>query len=552
VVDKDVGGVFAWLKTPVAVFRSPDLRRVQLAWAAMSFATWAYAIGLGVYAFEIGGAAGVGVVALLRLLPGALAAPFAGLLGDSYSRRRVLIASAAATALVLGVSAVTAGAGGAPAVVFVAASAFALVTAAYQPVQAAILPLLSRTPQELSAANVVLSAMDNVGFVGGALGSGVLLAISGPEAVFALAAVLAALAAVLLFCVAPDERPGYVEEPEPGRVVRQTLSGASTILAVPGLRLLVATLTSLSFFEGMVDVLVVVAALQLLDLGEASVGYLNAAWGIGALGAGGATAMLLHRGQLAIGIGSGALIIGGAGVLIAAWSAPLVAYVVWILFGAGFTLVEVAGKTFLQRLASDEVMARVFASQETLRLTAAALGSIAAPLLVAAFGVEGALLAAAAVMPLFAAARWAALKAFETGMPVDRGRYALLRGNEIFQPLPVATLQRVCQDMVSLEVEDGTEVITQGDRGDRFYLVAAGEVAVFKGGVLCATGGAGESFGEIALVRDVPRTATVRASCQTSLLALGRDQFISAVTGYPRSRQLTEDLIDSRLGSGSP
>ena len=547
--DTDVGGVFASLKTPVAVFRNPDLRRVQLAWAAMSFATWAYAIGLGVYAFDIAGAAGVGLVALLRLLPGALAAPFAGLMGDAYSRRRVLIVSAAATALVLAVSAFAAGADGAPAVVFVAATAFALVSAAYLPVQAAILPLLSRTPQELSAANVVLSAMDNAGFVAGALGAGVLLAVSGPEAVFAVAAALAAVATVLVFRVAPDERPAYVEEPEPGQVVRQTLSGASAILADPGLRLLVATLTSLSFFEGMVDVLVVVAALELLDLGEGSVGYLNAAWGVGALAAGGATAMLLHRGKLAIGIGAGSLVVGGAAVLMAVWSAPLVAYAVWLLFGAGFTLVEVAGKTFLQRLASDEVLARVFASQETLRLAAAALGSIAAPLLVAMFGVKGALLAAGAVMPLFAAGRWAALKAFETGMPVDRGRFTLLRSNAIFQPLPVATLQRVCQDMVPLEVDRGTEVITQGARGDRFFLIAAGEVAVFKDGVLCAREGAGQSFGEIALVRDVPRTATVRASCRTSLLALGRDQFISAVTGYPRSAQLTEDLIDSRMGA---
>ena len=245
----------------------------------MSFATWAYAIGLGVYAFDVGGAAAVGLVALLRLLPGALAAPFAGLLGDTYSRRNVLIASAAATAAVLAASGAAVAADGAPAIVFAAAAAFALVTAAYLPVQAALLPLLARTPQELSAANVVLSAMDNIGFVGGAMGAGLLLALSGPESVFAIAGGLAAAATLLLWRIARDERPDYVQEPEPGEVLRQTLSGASTILADRGLRLLVATLTALVFFEGMIDVLVVVAALDLLDLGEGSVGYLNAAWG---------------------------------------------------------------------------------------------------------------------------------------------------------------------------------------------------------------------------------------------------------------------------------
>ena len=541
------GGIRASLRAPAAVFRNPDLRRVQLAWAAMSFATWAYAIALAVYAFDISGAAGVGLVALLRLLPGALAAPFAGLLGDTYSRCRVLIASAVATTFVLAVSAAAAGTDGAPAIVFGAAVAFALVTAAYQPVQAALLPLLARTPQELSAANVALSVMDNGGFVAGAVGSGVLLTLGGPETVFALAAGLGAIATLMLLRVTPDQRPDYVEEPEPGQVVREALSGATTIVAYHGLRLLVALLTILTFFEGMIDVLVVVAALDLLGLGEGSVGYLNAAWGIGALAAGAATAVLLQYGKLALGIGTGALVIGAAASLVAGWPVTAAAYGAWILFGVGFTLVEVAGKTFLQRLASDEVLARVFASQETLRLAAAAAGSIAAPLLVALFGIKGALLAAGAVMPLFAVARWGALRAFETGAPVDRGRYELLRGNPIFQPLPVATLQRLCEDMVPVEVDDGTEVITQGDRGDRFYLIASGEVAVLKNGVQCGTAYSGESFGEIALVRDVPRTATVIARSQTSLLALGRDQFISAVTGYPRSRQLTDDLIDSRM-----
>jgi len=547
VVDFDVGGIRASLRTPAAVFRNPDLRRVQLAWAAMSFATWAYAIALAVYAFDISGAAGVGLVALLRLLPGALAAPFAGLLGDTYSRRKVLIASAVATAAVLAVSSAAATSDGAPAIVFGAAVAFALVTAAYLPVQAALLPQLARTPQELSAANVVLSAMDNGGFLVGAVGAGVLLTLGGPESVFGLAAGLGVVATLLLARVAPDQRPDYVREPEPGRVARETLSGAATIVADRRLRVLILLLTILVFFEGMIDVLVVVVALDLLGLGEGSVGYLNAAWGVGALLAGAVAAVLLHRRKLALGIGVGALVIGAAAALMAGWPVAGAAYGALALFGAGYTLAEVAGKTFLQRLASDEVLARVFASQETLRFAAAALGSIVAPLLIALFGIEGALLAAGAVVPLFAIVRWSALKAFETGVPVDRDRYELLRSNAIFQPLPVATLQRVCHDLEPVEIAAGTEVITQGDRGDRFYLIAAGEVAVIRDGVHCGTGLSGASFGEIALIRDVPRTATVRACCQTRLLALGRDQFITAVTGFPRSRQLTDELIDSRL-----
>jgi hypothetical protein len=551
VLDKDLGGFLASLKTPIAVFENPDLRRAQLAWAAMSFATWTYAIAIAVYAFDISGAAGVGVVALLRLLPGALAAPFAGLVGDTHSRRTVLISSAAATAAVLTASAALVAADRAPAIVFCAAVGFALATAAYQPVQSALLPRLARTPQELSAANVALSVMDNSGFLAGAIGAGVLLALGGPELVIGLAAGSAGVAALLLARVTPDVRPEYVHGVRLAEVVRQTLSGVSTIIGHRGLRLLVATLTILVFFEGMIDVLVVVAALDLLDLGESSVGYLNAAWGIGALAAGAATAVLLHRGKLAVGIGGGALVLGAAGALMAGWPIAAAAYSALALFGLGYTLVEVAGKTFLQRLASDEVLARVFGFQETSRLMAAALGSIVAPLLVALLGIRGAVLATAAVVPLFAALRWRALHEFETGASVDHRRYDLLRNNAIFQPLPVATLERLCHDMTPLEVDGGTEVITQGERGDRFYLIAAGEVAVFRDGVRCGGQRSGGSFGEIALIRDVPRTATVRATSPTRLFVLERDQFISAVTGFPRTRQLTDELIDSRLPHGS-
>ena len=548
-LDRDVGGLVASLKAPVAVFGNPDLRRLELAWAAMSFATWSFAIALAVYAFETAGAAAVGIVALLRLLPGAVVAPFAGLLGDTRSRRGVLVTSAAATAVVLAAATVAAATNRAPAIVFCTAAGFAVVTAAYLPVESALLPQLSRTPQELSAANVALSVMENGGFLAGAIGAGVLLALGGPEVVFGLAAALAAVATALLVRLTPDQRPDYVHQPPLGQVARQTLSGGSTILADPRLRLLATTLTILVFFEGAIDVLVVIAALQLLDLGESSVGYLNAAWGIGALAAGAALAVLLHRGKLALGIGAGSLVIGAAATLMAAWPVAAAAYFALAAFGVGYTLVEVAAKTFLQRLGSDEVLARVFGFMETSRLGAMALGSVVAPLLIALLGTRGALVAAGALPVLFAAPRWGSLRDFETGAPVDWRRYALLRSNEIFQPLPVATLERLCQDLQPIELADGVEVITQGGGADRFYLIEEGEVAVFRDGTLRRRERSGESFGEIALIRDVPRTATVRATCRTRLLTLEREQFVAAVTGYPRSRQLTEDLIDSQLES---
>jgi hypothetical protein len=180
-----------------------------------------------------------------------------------------------------------------------------------------------------------------------------------------------------------------------------------------------------------------------------------------------------------------------------------------------------------------------------------AAGSIAAPILVSLIGTRGALLAAAALVPAFALARRRALRAFETGTPVDARRYELLRNTEIFQPLPVATLERLCNDLEPLEVGNGTEVITQGDRGDRFYLIDEGEVAIIESGVRRCVEGDGSSFGEIALVRDIPRTASVRATCVTRLFSLEREQFISAVTGYPTSVQVADTVIDGYLASNA-
>jgi hypothetical protein len=543
----DVARLAASLKAPADVFRNPDLRRLELAWAAMSFATWSFAIALAVYAFDVGGAAAVGLVGVLRLLPGAFAAPFAGLLGDTRSRRGVLVESAAATAATLVVATIAAAADGPAAIVFGAAAAFAVATSAYQPVQSALLPLVSRTPQELGAANVALSAMDNGGFLVGALGTGVLLAIGDPELVFGSAAIAAAGSSLVLLGVTRDRRPDYVDLPEPGEVVRETMSGGSTLLADPGLRLLGATLTLLVFFEGCVDVLVVVIALDLLGLAESSVGYLHGSWGVGALAAGAALALMLQRHSLSVGIGAGSLVIGAAGVLVAAWPSTATAYAAFAAFGGGYTLVEVAGKTFLQRLGADEKLARVFGFLETSRLAAMAAGSITAPLLIELFGVRGALLAIASLLPLLAVIRWGPLHAFETGAPVDSDRYSLLRKASIFEPLPVDTLERLCHDLTPLEVATGAEIITEGERGDLFFLISDGEVEVMEEGTLRRVQRDGESFGEIALLRDVPRTATVRATRQTRLLSLERDQFIAAVTGYPRSKQLTDAVIEERL-----
>lgn len=531
-----------------AVFRNRDLARLVFGWAGMTYATWAYAIALGVYAFDSGGATAVGVAALVRLLPGALASPFAGLLGDRHSRRLVLTLSALFSGLAIALSAGAAYADAPIWVVYVLAGLFTIASTPYIPAEGGLLPQVARTPQELSAANVTRSQMDNIGFLAASLSTGILLALSDPEAVFAAAAVTGVLTAGVLFTLRRDERPVYDEEDEDASgTLRQAALGFRALLSDPKMRLVGVLLTLLVFIEGALDVMIVVVALELLDLGEGSVGWFNASWGVGALVAGGGLAVLLDRGNLAAGLTVGCLVMGAAVALPGAWPVLPAAYLAFFLVGFGYTFIEVAARTLLQRLGSDETLSRVIGFLETSRLLAMAMGSIAAPVLVALLGVRGALVAIGSLLPLLVLLRWRALRKFEIGTPVSERHYNVLRGVSIFAPLPVDSLEGVSRALVEVEAVAGQEVITQGDHGDRFYLIDEGEVEVFEDGEFKRNQAAGEGFGEIALLRDVPRTATVKATRATKLLALERADFIETVTGHVRSHQNARAVADQRL-----
>lgn len=529
-------------------FENRDLGLLGSARIALSFAGWSFAIALGVYGFEAHGIAGAGVVALVRLLPGAIASPFAGLLADRYSRRQVLLVSAAAMAAILAGAAVAAGAGAPTGVVFIFPALFAVASSGYAPAEAAMFPLLARTPQELSASNVNHAAMENAGFIAAAVATGLLLTATSPGTVFAVAAAVTLLVVALLAFVRRDRRPAYEDE-SPAGVAHELSLGARALIFHPALRLSSLTLVLLLLFEGFADVILISLALELLHLEEGAVGFLNAAWGIGALVGGASLALMLNRGRLVAAIAGGSLLLGAATMLPGFFPEEWTSYAAWFGIGIGFTFVEVAGKTLMYRLASDETMGRVISALEAGRLLAMALGSLGAIILVELLHPDGALIVLGALMPVFVVVCWARLRSYEVGAPVAEGPYHLLRENSIFAPLPIATVERLSHDLAPVEFAAGHEVIVQGEHGDRFFVIESGQVEVFENGVFRRHEGPGESFGEIALLHDVPRTATVRTTEPTRLLALEREQFLGAVTGHRRSHQLAGGIVDDRWAS---
>jgi MFS family permease len=527
-------------------FENRDLGRLGIARIGVAFANWSFAIALGVYGFEAHGVVGVGLVATSRLLPGALASPFAGLVADRYPRHLVMIFSSLAMAAVLACAAMAATLDASAAVVFVLAALFAISFSGYIPAEAAMFPLLARTPQELSASNVNHAAMENVGFMLAAVVSGLLLTAISPGFVFSVAATVTVLVTVALLTVKKDSRPEYEDEEEISGVIRDVTVGLRTIAAHPAVRLSALLLVALFLFEGFADVILVVVALELLHLAQGSVGFLNASWGFGALVGGAGLALLLDRGRLVPAIAGGSLVLGVATMLPGVWPSQVNSYLAWFGIGIGFTFVEVAARTLMQRLGSDETMGRVISSLESGRLAAMALGSIGAIALIELLHPRGALIALGALMPVFVLVCWTRLRAYEIGAPVAEVPYRLLRENSIFAPLPVATVERLSHDLAPVEFPAERDVIIQGERGDLFFLIEKGEVEVFEDGKFRRNEGPGESFGEIALLHDVPRTATVRTTAPTRLLALERDQFLLAVTGHRRSRQIAGTVVDDR------
>ena len=530
-------------------FRNPRLRRLQLAWVGSVVGTWMYLIALIVYAYDAGGAAHVGLVGLIRTIPAALAAPFMSMLGDRYARERVMVLASLTRAAAMVAAGVTVLLDGPPLLVYALAGFVVIVATAFRPAQAALLPTLARSPQELTAANVATNMIDSVGsFAGPAIG-GILLATANTETVFFATAGTFVWTALLVATIRVERAP----RPErAARGPRRALAGFSPIVAEPRLRLLVFLYTAQTLVAGGLNVLIVVTALDLLEIGDSGVGFLNSAVGVGGVVGGLAAVALVGRKRLASDFRVGILLWGAPLALLGFFPEPPLALVFLALVGIGNTLVDVAGMTLLQRVVPDDVLSRAFGALHSILVGAMGLAAVLAPLLIELAGIRGALISTGALLPVLAALSWRQLGALDARAEVPRDELALLRSIPLFSPLPPATVEHLAAALSPVSVAAGREVFRQGDPGDRFYIVREGEVGVTVDGHAAPPLGAGDYFGEIALLRDVPRTATITAKTDVELLALERDEFIASVTGHQESAHAAETVVGARLGTLRP
>jgi MFS family permease len=535
------------LHTVRAVLRLPSLRRLVPAFLAFSITEWASWIALVVYAHSRGGPAEAGVVACVVFLPSILVAPIASWFGDRRPRARVLTAAYAVLSLSMAATAVALVAAP-PIVGYLMATVAATTITLVRPAHAALLPEIVRTPDELAVANAASGTAEGLGALIGPLLAGLLIGLGGPAAVYAAIAILTLGSTVIVLPLALAAHPLVTPTAVPRHgLLRELGAGLRTVAGDRRLFAVMAILSGTIALLGAFNVLLTVIAIDLLGGDESTIGYVAAIAGLGSVLGAGATSLLMGRERLAtVYVLAGALF-AGAVALIGLDPGPVAILACVVAAGVGWAFVYVEALTLAQRLAGDDVMSRVFGIMEATMMASQALGALLVAVLIATVGVMSAIVVSGLAFGVVVALAAPTLIRADRLVPSRVRQLRALRAVPTFGPLSAPVLERLATGATTISVDAGRRIITEGEIGDRFYVILSGEVDIATAAGVHRTEGPGDSFGEIALLRDIPRTATVTAVGPTELLAVDRAPFIEALTGQPRSQALADAESNRRL-----
>ena len=458
-------------------FGNKDLRRLQLAWLGSVIGHWSYLVALSVYAYDQGGPGAVGLVWVIRLVPAALLSPVLATFADRYRRERVMVTADAIRAALMGLAAALIATGAPAYTVYATTIVATVVGVVFRPAQAALLPRLARDPAELTAANVASSTIESVAsFLGPALG-GLLLATTGPEVVFAVNGASFVWSAVLVLGIRATTPGEPASEQARKSFLRELGGGVAAIAGERRVALVTGLYAVQTLVAGATNVLVVVLALDVLDVGAAGVGYLNAALGVGGITGGFAALILAARGRLATDFAIGLVLCGLPLVAVGLVAGVPVALAALALIGIGNALVDVAALTLLQRIVGDDVLGRVLGTLEGLLLAAIGIGALLGPLLVNVAGAENALVAVGLVLPVLTLLCAAGLRAIDR-VAARPAAVDLVRRVRFLAALPAAVLEHLAASLEEVHVAAGEAVFHAGDAGDRFYVIESGEVEI--------------------------------------------------------------------------
>ncbi len=517
------------------------LRRLQTGWAAATTATHVAPVILFVLAYHEGGPTLLAVCSVSVAVFGALAALVVGTLADRLKLATVLrqVVTLGSAALVL--SAVSAVAQWPAIITILLGTIGVALLSTYRPLQASLLPWLVHTPRELARANVGAAGIESVASLAGPALAGAALLVTSPATAMTVAAACA--------LVAPWPPLGLsVMQPPPSR--RDTISPIQSYAAglvalwrsTPGggVALLGAVQT---FARGALQVLLVLLVIRTFHLGNDAVGWLWAMMGVGGLAGALIGSKALRVSRLGRGFVVGVLLWGAGLVILASGHlSPVVAGLGMLVVGVGNAVEDASAFTLVARQAPRETVARALSAIEIVAFTSMAVGSLAAPGLVRSLGDQRATLVIGVVVLAFALAYVLTLRRLDHQSTGTEGHTDLLAAVDIFDALPVVVIEHLAGRLERRDFEPGTVVMREGDEGDSFHVIASGCADVSVQGSPRPPLGPGDGFGEIALLRGSPRTATITAAEPLTTYSLQRDDFLTALQGRSASAEALADL----------
>jgi MFS family permease len=528
-----------------AVASRPGLRRVAIGCAGIGIGEAVAQIALGVLAYRTEGIGGLGLLVAVQMVPSALLAPTVATLGDRLRREHLMLGCDIARCAIALAAAFAASEHAGEGVRLAVAMGLALAQSTFNPAQRSLVPLLVETPAELTAASVVTGTVAGIVQVAGPLLGGLVLVLAGaPTALVVAAAAFAVAALTDLGLPSSDglaHRPSHGSRPG----VR---AGAHAALGDLRLRLVLGLFAAKNLGRGALNVLIILVPLELLGLGSASVGWLTAVVGAGGVLGGAVAATLMTRRRLSLVMAAGVGVWGAAFVLIGAVDDVPVTVAALVALGIGNAVCDASGYSLVPRTTRDDLLTRVYGIHESVRAAAIAIGGAATALVAIHWGIRASLFAAGGVLALSGLAG-ALLRRHDTVVPVDPRLVELLRGVPLLGWMPPVGLERLASKLEPLDFAAGATLLREGDAGDRAYLIDQGTVIVRTGERELARLGPGDLVGEIALLRSVPRTATVVAATPLHVLALDRSEFLVAATGVPDARAAADGLIAERLAA---
>ena len=403
-----------------------------------------------------------------------------------------------------------------------------------RPTGAVMLPAIARSTQELVNGNLRVSYCDSVSGLVGPLVAAGLAGLGGSTAVF----VACSAASALAFSVTAWRPSPLVSAPPSGHSSRRRRAMRSAVAELRVRRWTIGVLgvsSARNLVIGAFDVLLTIVALQALDLGNRGPGMLSALVGAGAAVSVLVITFAVRRAQLRRALIGGLSLAAALLVAFGSWMNVPVAFVVLPLLGMCLSSMENLSRMLLQRSTDPRNLGPLFACLGLVGGVAQVVGVGLAQGLLAISGVRAALVAVGGVLVVIALATARALRNADSHADVPVVEMALLSSLPMFAPLPAATLETVARAAERQKVTKGDVVIRQGDSGDVFYAVAEGEFDIDMNGVYLRTAPRGDFFGEVALLSDVNRTATVTAATGGELLAIHREPFLLAITGHESS-----------------